>query len=79
MIIPELVMPNQQVASVQVSHWLQPLSVMLAPGDTGSRLSVLSATPNVLTQEWKFIRSNVWKENPRMEMNTCLIDMIKLN
>lgn len=42
-IIPELVLPNQQVASVRVSPWLQPLSVTLAPGDTGPRPLGLSA------------------------------------
>ena len=42
-IIPELVMPNQQVASVRVSPWLQPLSVTSAPGDTGPRPVGLSA------------------------------------
>ena len=46
-IIPELVIPNQQVASVQVSPWLQILSFTLAPGDTGPRPLGPSAAPKM--------------------------------
>lgn len=58
-IIPELVIPNQQVASVRVSPWLRPLSSHISPRRPQAKaFRPFSCPQNFLTLARKFIGSN---------------------
>lgn len=60
-IIPELVLPNQQVASVRVS--LLSLLATLGSGDTGLRPSTLYCPLNVSALE--MMHCDIWKHKPQ--------------
>lgn len=71
-IIPELVLPNQQVASVRVSPWLEPLPVTAGQESRAKALGLLSIAPSqcFITGKEIYGLYRIKKKN-RMEMNNC--------